>query len=508
MSGIDSGMGRVGASGADAADTSAADAQATSGTDAAPGASVVRGAGQALPASVQTAVLSFDRQNHASRNMPDRSYGPVVVSSSRNHDGSWNVQVGTMPTTLFGPRPGQKPFDIVTYRCDSDGSVSVGGATSTGGGVTETGDGYAEDVEQNLDNGNSRGAVESAVTAGKNLVRAGLGFPSMNPNPDPADVESFKQMLSDLESDNRIDDLAKAAVKEEARQIAGFPGGRRPMDWYGSREVLDALVRKYGTPSQQSTWKTAETAQTETGGLQNGGDMAKLAEACLDGGDNAGATRAALSAGGHLTLPGMGFPHVNPNPAPADLKRFQDFLGQLGKDGKLGDLHDAVAAQDKKEHDALTGGENRPIPDWYGPMSVMDALVSKFGDDSQKQAWGLDAGTPASGPTGGGGTQKPWADQVKDFFVSELGQGELGNDLEAVDRKDLPKAAQKAFDQYNKDYGPDFPPTAYKIDEVGGKTAFAIVDQTDGGTYAELYDAKGKKIASGSGGESEDFSWN
>jgi hypothetical protein len=360
--------------------------------DAAPGAGAtapVRGVGQGLPTAVQLQVLDYDRTHHANRNIPDRSYGPVVVSSTRNDDGSFSVDVGSMPTTLFGPRPGQKPFDLTSYTF-KDGQVTEAGAAPPPTGP-ESGEGYAEDVENLLDDGNSRGATEAARKASGQLALGGLGFPRLNPNPSPDDVSNFKEMLGDLEADNRLDDLRNAVDKDEQRLIQGF-GGRRPMDWYGPAEVLSTVINKYGTDSQKAIWNAKPEPSS---GTDAPGD-AIAAEVATDLGknDTKAATEAALAAGDHLALPGLGFSRIAQNPDPADLERFRSFLDQVEAQGNVNALRAAVAAETQRQLQALTGGKSSggappQAMDWYGPSQVMNALVASFGSPSQKDKWGV-----------------------------------------------------------------------------------------------------------------------
>jgi hypothetical protein len=115
----------------------------------------------------------------------------------------------------------------------------------------------------------------------------------------------------------------------------------------------------------------------------------------------------------------------------------------------------------------------------------------------------------ASSPPVPVGPGQTWNDAVKSFFERELAQGELDNDLATVARKDLSPALKKAYDEVASRYadGSDEPVTVYKIDEVGGKTAYAITMDNDAAFNAELYNASGKLIARGSGrGGSIDWS--
>jgi hypothetical protein len=214
----------------------------------------VRGAGTTVPREVGGAVTAFDQQHHANRNIPDLSYGPTVVSGTRNSDGSWNVTVGSSPTSIAGPRPGQKPFDLVTYLW-KNGKVSV----EKNPPATSSGDAIAGNVEAALKKGDGKTAVSDAIGAGKALVGPGLGFPRLVDKPAAADVQTFKDMLSKLEKDGKLDDLKKASDAEEKRERDAISGGRPgnfPIpDWYGSGDVMNALVDKYGSASQKATWR-------------------------------------------------------------------------------------------------------------------------------------------------------------------------------------------------------------------------------------------------------------
>ena len=78
----------------------------TSPTPAASSASVVRGPTMP-PRKVGSDVEAYDLKHHGNRNIPDLSY-IGIVDSKKHADGSWDVTVGSMPTSIMGPRPGQK----------------------------------------------------------------------------------------------------------------------------------------------------------------------------------------------------------------------------------------------------------------------------------------------------------------------------------------------------------------------------------------------------------------
>lgn len=103
--------------------------------------------------------------------------------------------------------------------------------------------------------------------------------------------------------------------------------------------------------------------------------------------------------------------------------------------------------------------------------------------------------------------QAQWVSAVKSFIEKELDEGEVDNDLAALKRTDLPATAQKQYDRYKRIFAPDYVPSAYKVNEVPGGTAYLLVENTDGGTYLSVFDASGKLVASAAVGESDDFSW-
>jgi hypothetical protein len=354
------------------AETASAAAEAA-GSAAASAAQAVRGAGPAIPANVSQAVTAYDMQHHGRRNVPDLSYGPVVVGGRRESDGSWTVNVGSMPTTIAGPRPGAKPFDIVAYTW-KNGRVEVAKPEATGGA------GDAQAIEAALAKGDPKEVVAVAREAvGRSLLLPSLGFVRANPHPDAAELKRFKECLKGLEKDHKLDDFRRAVDAEEQREIDGF-GGRRPMDWYGPKEVFSALVQAFGTPTQKAIWN--KQSRPPAGGP--GAAETKAIEAELARKDEKAATEAAIAAAKGLYLPGLGFPRVAPNPAKPDVDRFQGLLAGLEKGHKLDDLKRAVEAEEKRRLEAFGG--RRPM-DWYGPMEILSTLVSHFGTDSQKGIW-------------------------------------------------------------------------------------------------------------------------
>jgi hypothetical protein len=241
-------------------------------------APVVRGGGTRVPEAVSKEALSFDQTHHASRNIPDLSYGPVVVGGEKAPGGGWIVQVGSMPTSIIGPRPGAKPFDVASYLVKDGKVTNAGGPGGTPGPLTPTG----------------------GTTTGP----------------------------------------------------TGRPGPLHPP-------------------------------------VPSAGALADRVIGALKDGDDAAATKVALQAGTGLSSPGLGFPRLTANPASEDVKRFQDFLGKVESNGSLSDLAAAVGREQTAERDRITGGEPHPmpIPDWYGSADIMSMLVSKYGSDSQKEAW-------------------------------------------------------------------------------------------------------------------------
>ncbi|MBF0501578.1 MAG: hypothetical protein HQM09_15675 [Candidatus Riflebacteria bacterium] len=98
-------------------------------------------------------------------------------------------------------------------------------------------------------------------------------------------------------------------------------------------------------------------------------------------------------------------------------------------------------------------------------------------------------------------SDSPWLAKVKKYYEDN---GEEG--LISIKRAELPAKAQKAWDKYNKTWGPDYPPDPYKY-TIDGQTAFFIQDNNDGGMFVDVVDDKGTVLCSGSCSESGEFSW-
>jgi len=94
-----------------------------------------------------------------------------------------------------------------------------------------------------------------------------------------------------------------------------------------------------------------------------------------------------------------------------------------------------------------------------------------------------------------------WVAKVKEYY-EENGE----DDLTPIKREDLPAKAKKAFDRFNKEWGPDYPPNAYTY-LIDGKAAFFVQENTDGGWFVEVFDDAGHKLCSGSCSESGEFDW-
>jgi hypothetical protein len=211
-------------------------------------ATAVRGGGTTVPASVQKEALAYDQAHHKNRNIPDLSYGPTFIDGHKNTDGSYTVNVGSSPTSIMGPRPGQKPFDIVSYHVDAHGKVSVEQPTTS---TPHWGDpGFVLDALKKHDN---KGATSKALAAAEGLYTGGMGFPRLTDKPDATAVARFKNLLSALSSAGKLDDLKTAVDAEEKREHDSIThGSTRPIpDWYGPAEIMGALMNKYATTTQK-----------------------------------------------------------------------------------------------------------------------------------------------------------------------------------------------------------------------------------------------------------------
>jgi hypothetical protein len=113
---------------------------------------------------------------------------------------------------------------------------------------------------------------------------------------------------------------------------------------------------------------------------------------------------------------------------------------------------------------------------------------------------GQHAAVPASSKHGGGAVTEAQVQKAYDDGAFST----------AVDRKDLPKAAQKQFDADSKQSKADgYDTAAYKA-TVNGQTVFQVgKDDSDTGDYhANFFDASGKLVASGGGTERDGEYWN
>jgi hypothetical protein len=100
-----------------------------------------------------------------------------------------------------------------------------------------------------------------------------------------------------------------------------------------------------------------------------------------------------------------------------------------------------------------------------------------------------------------------WTAKVKDFVASEVEQGELDNDLATVDAKDLPASVAKELAKETKKWGDNAAVQAYKVDQVGGRTAYLVAAQAEEHTGLTLFDDQGKKLGSGSWDAEDTFHW-
>jgi hypothetical protein len=107
----------------------------------------------------------------------------------------------------------------------------------------------------------------------------------------------------------------------------------------------------------------------------------------------------------------------------------------------------------------------------------------------------------------GEGAPGGWLAKVKDFVASEVEQGELDNDLKTVDAKNLPAPVAAELAKETKKWGDNAAVQAYKVDEVGGKTAYLVAAQAEEHTGLTLFDDGGKKLGSGSWDADDTFSW-
>jgi hypothetical protein len=98
-----------------------------------------------------------------------------------------------------------------------------------------------------------------------------------------------------------------------------------------------------------------------------------------------------------------------------------------------------------------------------------------------------------------------WIAAVKKAYEDMSGNNAVDS-LPPVPSAQLPTNARKQLAKDNKTWGPNYPSKAYKM-VVSGETAFVIQNDNDGGSFVNIFDAQGTLIASGSQGESFNFSW-
>jgi hypothetical protein len=106
----------------------------------------------------------------------------------------------------------------------------------------------------------------------------------------------------------------------------------------------------------------------------------------------------------------------------------------------------------------------------------------------------------------GATTSTPWLRAAMVGENTARAEVEEAYKLPAIPRSALPANAQKAFDELNEGWGPDFTPVTSKI-AVDGQTAFLVQDFNDGGMSVDVFDAQGTRVAQGGAGEGEDLGW-
>ena len=103
----------------------------------------------------------------------------------------------------------------------------------------------------------------------------------------------------------------------------------------------------------------------------------------------------------------------------------------------------------------------------------------------------MGAATPSAEITKAAKTDTAWIAKIQRYYEENAEQG-----LTTIKVSELPKAAQKSWNKYNKDWGPDYPPDAYKY-AIDGKTAFFVQDNNDGGMFVDVFDAAGAANSAG-----------
>jgi hypothetical protein len=277
---------------------------------------------------------------------------------------------GQRPKDWFGP---QETFTLLVQRLGTDEQNRAFGAGASGVAPLYDGEIAAERVWDAIGNGDFKSATRAALAASGGLAVGGPRSLRLNPKPDPAQVQTFKAMLSRLEKEGSWLSSLSTAVRQEEHDESK---GRTPpiLHGQGPAEVLDMLVKKYGTDAQKTKWKSAgpppgpAAARTVASLVAAGGtDMAK------------GIADAAIAAAGSLFVDfnAQASPRValEDYADPLALANFRSFLDDIAANGNIDDVQEALAA------------------DGHG-LEIMQALVSRFGTPHEIDVWSLGGEDP------------------------------------------------------------------------------------------------------------------
>jgi hypothetical protein len=158
---------------------------------------------------------------------------------------------GRPPMDWFGPK---QTFSAVVDKFGTPSQKAIWNAAAPTQGGAASAD--AAKIEKDMASGDTKAATQAALASAEGLYGPGLGFPRMTQNPDPAKVQRFKDMLSGIEKDGKINALRDAVAAENEREfkaIGGRPGQMIP-DWFGASMIMSNLISTYGSASQKDKW--------------------------------------------------------------------------------------------------------------------------------------------------------------------------------------------------------------------------------------------------------------
>lgn len=98
-----------------------------------------------------------------------------------------------------------------------------------------------------------------------------------------------------------------------------------------------------------------------------------------------------------------------------------------------------------------------------------------------------------------------WLKALKEQYEQDSSTSQDGEGTR-IDESKLPAAAKRLWNEWNKEYGDDYAPSA-SLWEFQGKKVYVVEDDNDGGMMIAFFDEQGNELASGSAGESTEFTW-